>query len=66
MNDVGPGDRTHLGGASEVTALMTVVREIPKRAAIRAFGTPSAASLLTSAQSPKVITLQTSSVCPWP
>jgi hypothetical protein len=37
---------------------MTVVREIPSRAAIRAFGTPSAASLLISAQSSKVITLQ--------
>ena len=37
---------------------MTVVLEIPSRAAIRAFGTPSAASLLISAQSSKVITLQ--------
>jgi transposase len=34
-----------------------VVREIPNRSAIRAFGTPSAASLLISAQSSKVITL---------
>jgi hypothetical protein len=58
VNDVGPGDRTYLGGESEFTALMTVVREIPNRAAIRAFGTPSAASLLISAQSSKVITLQ--------
>ena len=40
----------------------TVVREIPNRSAIRAFGTPSAASLLISAQSSKVITLQSSSV----
>jgi len=32
------------------TALMTVVREIPNRSAIRVFGTPSAASLLISAQ----------------
>jgi hypothetical protein len=38
--------------------LMTVVLEIPSRCAIRAFGTPSAASLLISAQSSKVITLQ--------
>jgi len=41
---------------------MTVVREIPNRSAIRAFGTPSAASLLISAQSSKVITLQSLSV----
>jgi hypothetical protein len=41
---------------------MTVVREIPSRSAIRAFGTPSAASLLISAQSSKVITLQSLSV----
>jgi len=34
------------------------VREIPNRSAIRAFGTPSPASLLISAQSSKVITLQ--------
>jgi hypothetical protein len=40
---------------------MTVVREIPSRCAIRAFGTPSAASLLISAQSSKVITPQSSS-----
>ena len=56
MNDVGPGDRSYRGGASEPTALITVVREIPNRSAIRAFGTPSAASLLISAQSSKVIT----------
>jgi hypothetical protein len=36
---------------------MTVVREIPSRSAIRAFGTPSAASLRINAQSSKVITL---------
>jgi hypothetical protein len=58
MNDVGLGDRSYLGGASEFTALITVVREIPSRSAIRAFGTPSPASLLISAQSSKVITLQ--------
>jgi hypothetical protein len=51
VNDVGPGARTYLGGMSECTALITVVREIPSRSAIRAFGTPSAASLLISAQS---------------
>jgi hypothetical protein len=44
-----------------LTALITVVREIPSRCAIRAFGTPSAANLLISAQSSKVITLQSSS-----
>ena len=31
VNDVGPGDRSYLGGASEPTALITVVREIPNR-----------------------------------
>jgi hypothetical protein len=58
VNDDGPGFRSYRGGASEFTALMTVLREIPNCAAIRAFGTPSAASLLISAQSSKVITLQ--------
>ncbi len=58
MNDVGLGDRSYFGGVSEFTALITVVRDIPNRSAIRAFGTPSAASLLISAQSSKVITLQ--------
>jgi len=62
VNDVGRGLRTYLGGASEATALTTVVREIPSRSAIRDFGTPSAASLLISAQSSKVITLQSLSV----
>ena len=42
--------------------MITVVREVPKRSAIRDFGTPSAASLLISAQSSKVITLQSLSV----
>ena len=56
-NDVGPEDRSYLGGPAEFTALITVVREIPSRSAIRAFGTPSAASLLINAQSSKVITL---------
>lgn len=41
---------------------MTVVREIPNRAAILAFGSPSAASLRINAQSSKVITLQSLSV----
>jgi hypothetical protein len=58
VNDVGPGVRSYRGGASEFTALITVPREIPNRCAIRAFGTPSAASLLISAQSSKVITPQ--------
>jgi hypothetical protein len=48
--------------SSEATALTTVVREIPNRAAIRAFGTPSPASRRINAQSSKVITLQSSSV----
>ena len=58
VNEVGPGDRSYLGGVTEFTALITVVREIPNRDAIRAFGTPSAASLLISAQCSKVITLR--------
>ena len=62
VNDVGPDARSYRGGACEFTALMTVVREIPNRSAIRAFGTPSPASLLISAQSSKVITLQSLSV----
>jgi hypothetical protein len=49
VNDVGPGLRSYRGGASELTALITVVREIPNRSAIRAFGTPSAASRRISA-----------------
>jgi hypothetical protein len=42
--------------------LTTVVREIPNRSAIRALGTPSAASRLINAQSSKVITLPSLSV----
>ena len=53
--------RSYLGGSVEFTALVTVLREIPNRSAIRVFGTPSAASLRISAQSSKVITLQVSS-----
>ena len=53
VNDVGPGDRSYLGGPSDFTALITVAREIPNRSAIRAFGTPSAASLLIRASPPK-------------
>ena len=60
--DDSAGDRTYRGGESDPTALTTVVREIPNRRAIAAFGTPSAASLRISAQSSKVITLQSSSV----
>ena len=44
------GFHSYRGGAAEFTALMTVVREIPNRSAIRTFGTPSPASLLISAQ----------------
>nr|WP_231477292.1 hypothetical protein [Microbacterium sp. MRS-1] len=62
MNDVGRGDRSYLGGPSDFTALTTVVREIPNRAAICAFGTPSAANPRISAQSSKVITLPSLSV----
>ena len=62
VNDVGSGARSYRGGDSELTALITVVREIPNRSAICAFGTPSAASLLINAQSSKVITLQSLSV----
>ena len=58
VNDVALGDRSYLGGEFELTALMTVALEIPSRCAIRAFGTPSAAGLLISAQSSKVITAQ--------
>ena len=58
VNDVGAARRSYFGGAVDCTALATVVREILNRAAIRAFGTPSAASLLIDAQSSKVITLQ--------
>lgn len=62
VNKVGAGFRSYTGGESEFTALMTVVREIPNRSAILAFGTPSAASLRINAQSSKVITLQSLSV----
>jgi hypothetical protein len=61
-NDVGTGLRSYFGGASEATAFTTVVREIPRRTAVRAFGTPSAASLRISARSSKVITAQSLSV----
>ena len=57
-NDDPAGARSYRGGDSDRTAFNTVVREIPNRSAIRAFGTPSAASLRISAQSSKVITLQ--------
>jgi type II secretory pathway component PulF len=62
VNDVGLAERSYRGGASDATALMTVVREIPSLAAILAFGSPSAASRRINAQSSKVITLQSSSV----
>jgi len=57
-NDDSAGARSYLGGAWEVTAFTTVVREIPNRLAIAACGVPSAASLLISAQSSIVITLR--------
>ncbi|PXY03364.1 hypothetical protein CKF53_14110 [Corynebacterium striatum] len=60
MNDVGLALRSYFGGASEVTALMTVFLAMPNLRAITAFGTPSASSLLISAQSSMVITLQSS------
>lgn len=40
VNDVGAGFRSYLGGPSDATAFTTVVREIPKRSAIRAFASP--------------------------
>ena len=59
VNDVTvAGVRTYFGGPSEATAFATVFLDTPSRDAILAFGTPSAASLLISAQSSKVITLQ--------
>ncbi|MBS9376116.1 hypothetical protein [Rhodococcus sp. B50] len=58
VNDVGAARRSYFGGAVDCTDLTTMVRQIPNRAAIRAFGTPWAASLLINAQSSKVITLQ--------
>jgi hypothetical protein len=62
VNDVADcGVRSYLGGSVEFTALATVLREIPSRSAIRAFGTPSAANLRINAQSSKVITLPVSS-----
>ncbi len=61
-NEESVGVRSYCGGESDLTAFNTVVLEIPNLAAIRAFGTPSAASLRINAQSSKVITLQSSSV----
>jgi len=62
VNDVAAtGTRSYLGGSVELTALATVLREIPNRSAIRDFGTPSTANLRINAQSSKVITLQVSS-----
>ena len=60
VNEVGTPCRSYLGGAVEATALTTVVREIPNRVAMRAFGIPSAASRRIRAQSSKVITLRSS------
>ena len=63
VNDVEADDlRSYRGGASDAAAFTTVVREIPKRSAIRAFGTPSFTSRRINAQSSKVITLQSLSV----
>ncbi len=56
VNAVPACRRSLRGGASEATAFTTVVRETPNRAAIRAIGTPTAASLRINAQSSKVIT----------
>lgn len=58
VNDVDAGFRRYFGGASEATAAVTVFLAMPNLRAIAAFGTPSAASLLISAQSSMVITLQ--------
>lgn len=52
VNDVSwAGLRSYVGGLAEATAFATVFRDTPNRVAILAFGTPSAASLLISAQS---------------
>ena len=56
MNDVDAGRRSYLGGDSDATALITVVRRYPAAERPARFGTPSAASRLISAQSSKVIT----------
>jgi hypothetical protein len=61
-NDVCVGVRSYRGGTSGATTLPTVVRVIPNRLAIAAFGSPSSASRRINAQSSKVITLQSSSV----
>jgi hypothetical protein len=59
VNDVtAAGARSYFGGSVDATARSTVFREIPNLAAIRIFGTPSAANLRINAQSSKVITLQ--------
>lgn len=62
MIDVGTGPWPYRGVTSEVTAVMTVVREIPNGDAILSFGTPSAECFLINAQFPNVITLQSLSV----
>ncbi|GAA4045621.1 hypothetical protein GCM10022282_02430 [Agromyces indicus] len=63
MNEVDTaGFRSYRGGASDAAAFTTVVREIPNRSAMRAFGTPSFTSRRINAQSSKVITLQSLSV----
>jgi hypothetical protein len=63
VNDVSTtGARSYFGGSVDFTALVTVLREIPNRSAIRVCGTPSAANLLINAQSSKVITLQVSAL----
>lgn len=49
VHDVGTGDRTYLGGASEFTALITVVGETPNPLAIRP--SASSAKFLISARS---------------
>ncbi len=60
VNDVGPGERSYRGGASRPHRASPRRPRIPNRSAIRAFGTPSTASLRISAQSSKVITPQSS------
>lgn len=62
VSDVTVAVRSYLGGESDANAAYTVVREIPNLVAICAFATPSPASRRISAQSSKVITLQSSSV----
>ncbi|GAA4728453.1 hypothetical protein GCM10023350_09450 [Nocardioides endophyticus] len=58
VNDVGADARSYFGGASDATALITVMREIRSLLAICTFETPPPANRRINAQSSKVITLR--------